>query len=126
MKRSETACVIWSLLTLSAIRRQSLTYQLLARLIGVSRKDLARLLEPIQSYCILANLPPLTSIVVDAQNGVPGEGFIAASNLPRAQAETYAHDWLAQKVPTPEDFQHAMLTLPSCGLSLGELLKQVL
>ena len=125
MKRSETACAIWSLLTLSAIRRQTLTYQLLARLIGVPRQDLARLLEPIQSYCILANLPPLTSIVVDAQSGVPGEGFIAAANLPRAQAETLAHDWLAQDVPAPEDFQQAMATLPSCGLSLGELLSQV-
>lgn len=124
MKRSETACIIWSLLTLSAIRRQTLTYQLLARLIGVPRKNLARLLEPIQSYCILASLPPLTSLVVDSQSGLPGEGFIAASNLPRAQAETFAHEWLAQDVPTPADFQRAMTALPSCGLTLSELLKQ--
>ena len=125
MKRSETACIIWSLLTMSAIRRQTITYRLLARLLGVARKDLARLLEPVQSYCILASLPPLTSLVVDSQSGVPGEGFIAAANLPRAQAETFAHDWLAENVPTPADFQRAMAALPSCGLSLGELLKQV-
>jgi hypothetical protein len=125
MKRVDTARIFWSLLTLSAIKRQTLTYHLLAKLVGVPRNDLGRLLEPIQSYCILGNLPPLTSLVVDSQTGMPGEGFIAASNLPQAQAATFAHDWLTQGVPTAEEFQQAMNALPSCGLSLGELMKQI-
>ncbi|MDJ0668248.1 MAG: hypothetical protein QNJ61_13240 [Desulfobacterales bacterium] len=125
MRRVETALVVWSLLTLSAIKRQTLTYQLLSQLVGVSRHDLGRLLEPIQSYCILENLPPLTSLVVGSRTGMPGEGFIAASNLPQAQAETFAHDWCRQTVPTPDDFRRAVETLPSCGLSLGELMRQI-
>lgn len=125
MKRVETAFAVWSLLTLSAIKRQTLTYSLLSRLLGVDRNDVGRLLEPIQSYCILENLPPLTSLVVGSRSGMPGEGFIAASNLPQAQAETFAHDWLSQPVPTPEDFQKSIDALPSCGLSLGELMKQL-
>ena len=125
MKRVETALAVWAVLTLSATKRQILTYQLLANLIGVPRSGLGRLLEPIQSYCILSSLPPLTSIVVEAQTGRPGDGFIAASSLPRAQADTFAHDWLNQPVPQPQDFQNALDTLPSCGLSLGELMQQI-
>ena len=125
MKRAETALAFWSVLTLSATKRQTVTYQLLSQLIGVPRNSLGRLLEPIQSYCILSSLPPLTSIVVEARTGVPGDGFIAASNLPQAQADTFAHDWLNQPVPRPQDFQKAMDTLPSCGLSLGELMQQI-
>ena len=125
MKRTEKAVAVWALLSLSATKRQILTYQLLAQLIGVPRSDLGRLLEPIQSYCILSNLPPLTSIVVETRTGRPGDGFIAASNLPQAQAETFAHDWLNQTVPQPHAFREALDTLPSCGLSLGELMQQI-
>ena len=92
---------------------------------GVPPHRLGPLLEPIQSYCILENLPPLTSLVVRSRTGTPGDGFIAASNLPRAQAETFAHDWLSQTVPTPDDFQNAVETLPSCGLTLAELMRQI-
>ena len=125
MRRVETALIVWSLLTLSAIKRQTLTYGLLSQLVGVPRHDLGRLLEPIQSYCILENLPPLTSLVVRSRTGAPGDGFIAASNLPQAQAETFAYDWRSQAVPTPEEFQKAVETLPSCGLSLAELMRQI-
>jgi hypothetical protein len=125
MKRTETARTVWALLTLSATKRQTLTYRLLARLLEAPRSDLGRLLEPVQSYCILANLPPLTSLVVNSRTGVPNDGFIAAANLPQAQAETFAHDWLGQPVPAPEDFRRALDALPSCGLSLGELMKQI-
>ena len=125
MKRIDTAVAIWSVLSLSATNRQILTYTLLAQLIGVPRSGLGRLLEPIQSYCILSNLPPLTSIVVEARTGCPGDGFIAASNLPQAQSATFAHDWLGQTVPQPLDFRKALDTLPSCGLSLGALMQQI-
>jgi hypothetical protein len=125
MKRVETACMVWALLTLSATKRQILTYQLLSKLVGVPRHELGRLLEPIQSYCILENLPPLTSLVVNSRTGLPNEGFIAAANLAQAQADTLTHDWLAQRVPTPEAFQQALKALPSCGLSLSALMKQI-
>ena len=91
----QTAC-IWPALVLAAKNRQILSYDLLGRLIGVPAADLGRLLEPIQSYCILKDLPPLTSIVVSARTGVPGEGFIAADNLAQAQAETFLFDWLSR------------------------------
>src|SRR5262249_5096427 len=52
LTRSERATQIWPILTLCASRRQTLTYDLLGRLIGVPRQGLGQLLEPIQSYCI--------------------------------------------------------------------------
>jgi hypothetical protein len=116
----QTAC-IWPLLVLAAHNRQVLTYDLLGRLLGVPASDLGRLLEPIQSHCILQGLPPITSIVVRARTGLPGEGFIAADNLPRAQAETFLYDWLACPVPSRADYRAAVEKLPSLGLSLTAL-----
>ncbi|MBC2734409.1 MAG: hypothetical protein HF981_08630 [Desulfobacteraceae bacterium] len=125
MSRFDQTVCIWPLLVMSAGHRRILTYDLLARLIGVPESDLGRLLEPIQSHCILKGLPPLTSLVVDSRTGMPSEGFIAADNVPRAQAETFLFDWLAQPVPTREDFRDAVDKLPSCGLSLSALMRQI-
>jgi len=119
----QTAC-IWPLLVLSAGNHQILTYDRLARLIGAPEADLGRLLEPIQSHCILKGLPPLTSIVVNSRTGMPAEGFIAADNVPQAQAETFLFNWLEPLAPTREDFREAVQKLPSCGLSLSALMRQ--
>lgn len=119
----QTAC-IWPLLVFAAENRRVLTYDLLGRLIGVREHDLGPLLEPIQSYCILKGRPPLTSIVVNARSGLPGEGFIAASNLPQAQAETFLFDWLAYPAPSRDDYREAVRKLPSLGLSLTALMRQ--
>ena len=120
----QTAC-IWPLLVLAARNRQVLTYDLLGRLLGVPASDLGRLLEPIQSHCILKGLPPLTSIVVSDRTGMPGDGFIAADNLPQAQAETFLFDWLGCPVPSREDYRAAVDKLPSLGLSLTALMGRI-
>lgn len=124
MSRLDQTVSIWSLLVMSAGNCQILNYDRLSRLIGVPESDLGRRLEPIQSHCILKGLPPLTSIVVNSRTGMPGEGFIAADNVPQAQAETFLFNWLAQPVPTREDFREAVQRLPSCGLSLSALMRQ--
>ena len=97
MTREQRAAQIWPILTLCATRRQSLTYDQLARLIGVLRPGLGQLLEPMQSYCILNSLPPLTVLVVSNIDGVPGPGFIAAEHVPSAQAQVYSFDWLSRQ-----------------------------
>ncbi len=119
----QTAC-IWPLLVFAVKNRRVLTYATLGKLIGVPPADLGRLLEPIQSHCILKGLPPLTSIVVDARTGLPGEGFIAADNVPQAQAETFRFDWYGVPVPSREDYRDAVQQLPSLGLSLAALMRQ--
>ena len=107
------------------MRRQTLSYELLGRLIGVPRQGLGQLLEPIQSFCILKGLPPLTSIVVGENTGLPGEGFIAAADVPRAQAEVFARDWLSASAPGAPDLDAATDQLPSNGRSLDDLLRQL-
>jgi hypothetical protein len=124
MSRFDQTAIVWPLLVFAAGNRQVLTYDLLGRLVGVPPSDLGRILEPIQSHCILKKLPPLTSIVVSGRTGVPGEGFIAAGNVPQAQAETFLFDWLNCPVPSREDYQAAVRQLPSLGLSLTALMRQ--
>jgi len=102
MTASERAAQIWPILVLCASRRETLTYDLLGRLVGVPAPGLGQLLEPIQSYCLLEGLAPLTAIVVNQTTGLPGDGFIGASDVPRAQADVYARDWLRDAPPDAE------------------------
>ena len=121
MKREERAVQIWSLLIFSARNRQILSYDLLSKLIGVPRPGLGQLLEPIQSYCILNSLPALTSLVVSEITGLPGEGFIGAQDVSKAQAKVFNYEWLSGIYPKAEDFKEAVQKLPSNGRSLDAL-----
>jgi hypothetical protein len=69
MTQYERAAEIWSVLVWAATNRQELTYDIVGRLIGVPRQGLGRLLEPIQSYCLVRQLPPLTLLVVSRPTG---------------------------------------------------------
>ena len=115
MRVSERAVQIWSVLALAASNRQVLTYDMLSKLIGVPRHGLGQLLEPIQSYCLLERLPPLTILVVNS-TGLPGAGFVAAQDIPREQLRVFSHVWLEQAVPSPEQLAEAARKLPSNGL----------
>lgn len=108
MKVAERAAQIWPLLSWAAANRQLLSYELLAKLIGVPRVGLGQVLEPIQCYCLVHELPPLTILVVSSETGMPGEGFIAAADIPRFQASVFATNWLDIKTPSPEEFAAAV------------------
>lgn len=115
MNRSERASQIWTVLAWAASHRQSLTYSQVGKLIGVPTAGLGQLLEPIQSYCLENNLPPLTVLVVQQESGMPGAGFTAtaASGLASAQAAVFAFDWLAHGNPQPEKLEAAVVKRPS-------------
>lgn len=115
MTANERAAQIWSVLALAAHNRQVLTYEMVARLTGVARVGLGRCLEPIQSYCLVKGLSPLTILVVSEKTGMPGVGFIAAQDIPRAQQEVFNYDWLAHGGPSPESFEAAVTERPSNG-----------
>lgn len=121
MTKSERATQIWPILTLCSRQRQILTYDLLGRLIGVPRQGLGQLLEPIQSYCLLHSFPPLSSLVVGVRSGIPGEGFIAAEDLPAAQAKVFEWPWLEHTPPGSEALEEAAAQLPSNGKSINVL-----
>jgi hypothetical protein len=102
MTTSERARQIWPILVLSALRRETLTYDLLGGLIGVPAQGIEKFLEPIHAYCLLEALPPLTAIVVKQTTGLPGDDFIGAPDVRRAQAAVYARDWLRDNPPDTE------------------------
>ena len=115
MTTSEWAARIWPVLTYAARNRQTVTYDILAKHVGQIRPALGRCLEPIQSYCLLKELPPLTIVVVSERTGLPGAGFIAAQDIPGKQMDVFAHDWLMTAVPLASDLEAAVKELPSNG-----------
>lgn len=108
MTQNERAVQIWSVLALAARNRQVLTYSILAGLVGIPRQGLANYLDPIQSYCMRHNLPPLTVLVVSEEPGVPLSGFTAAEDIPRAQQRVFSYDWLEHGCPSSDDFGEAV------------------
>ena len=121
MSAPERAAQIWAVLALAARNRQILTYEIVGRLIGVPARGLGQLLEPVQSYCLLNGLPPLTILVVQEGTGLPGSGFSAATagQFAKKQLEVFAFDWLQHGPPTPEALEAAVAQLPSRGKDLG-------
>ena len=113
MRTHERAAQIWAVLALAARNRQVLTYGIVSKLIGVPQAGLGQLLEPVQSYCLLNKLPPLTILVVSEQSGMPGAGFIAASDIPSTQQQVFAFDWLGRAAPQPEQLAEAVAKRPS-------------
>lgn len=116
MTVAERAFQIWPILVLSATKHQILFYDELGKIIGVPNPALGQLLEPIQSYCLINNLPALTSIVVSSKTGLPGGGFTAASDVPSEQAKVFIFDWYNFH-PTIDDLNEAVIKLPSNGKS---------
>lgn len=114
----QRAAQIWPILTLSATNKQILTYDFLAKLIEVPPPALGQLLEPIQSYCLIKKLPPLTILVVSKKTGLPGSGFSAVSEIPKYQIKVFEYDWLKQGCPKSEEFAKAVEKRPS---NLGKI-----
>ena len=94
-----------------------MTYGHLSKLIGVPTAGLGQLLEPIQSFCILEKLPPLTILVVQQDSGLPGSGFTGAkaSEFAKAQMEVFEFGWLDYGNPQPEKLEQAVQRLSSNG-----------
>lgn len=113
MRIPERAAQIWSVLAWAAHDRQVLTYDIVSRLIGVPPVGLGQLLEPIQSYCLVNRLPPLTILVVRSDTGLPGVGFVAAQDIPRTQLDVFSYDWLEHGAPSPEQLEEAARQRPS-------------
>jgi putative restriction endonuclease len=112
MKREERAAQIWSLLAHAALGRQIITYDIVARLTGVVRPSVGDFLRPIQQFCTENSLPPLTATIVSETSGLPGDGFIAAAEVPAAQVRVFQHNWLEVSAPTAEQLAAAYNRAP--------------
>lgn len=112
----ERAAQIWSILGLAASNRQILTYGIVGKLMGVPQQGLGRMLEPVQSFCILNQLPPLTILVVSETTGEPGAGFVAAEDIPKTQLDVFNFDWISYGAPAAESLEKAADRMPSNGV----------
>jgi hypothetical protein len=50
--------------------------------------------------------------VVSEQTGLPGEGFIAAADVPTAQMRVFQHRWLETPAPTSKQLEDAYSRAP--------------
>lgn len=100
MTREQRAQQIWSVLALAATNRQVLTYDIVAKLTGVIRPGIGDFLRPIQQYCTENQLPPLTVLVVSEFDGMLGDGFIAAADIPAALIQVLSKKWLEVSAPS--------------------------
>jgi hypothetical protein len=48
---------------------------------------------------------------VQEESGVPGEGFIAAAQIPELQQRVFQRDWL-EHCPSSDDFEEALRQQP--------------
>ena len=104
---------LWSVMVLAASHHQILTYDLVAKACGLIRPSLGEFLKVVQQYCLQQNLPPLTSIVVSEESGMPGPGCtVTAADLPRAQMRVFEHKWLDMKAPNEKDLAEACGRVP--------------
>lgn len=111
-KNPARAVQAWQILVGSAMNRQMLTYQILAR--RMYNKDAAGVLDKILGhiafYCIDEKLPPLTSIVVGKGRGKPGRDIpMDLSHSDRERERVYARDWYDIWPPTDEELHAAYL-----------------
>ena len=117
MTKNERACQIWAVLAWAARNRQIITYGLLGKLIGVPTAAIGAFLEPIQSYCLIKKLPPLTILVVQQESGIPGGGFSGSSpgEYAREHMRVFEYDWLEHGNPQAEKLEEAVKAMPSKG-----------
>jgi len=113
MNMFELGYLAWPVLVQAAKERRIINYGDLAVAIGYRGARPTRFaLEPIQNLCMEKGWPPLTSIVVNKANGLPGKGFIAwPGDIKEAHAQVFAFPW--EELPRPFPPNHRRRFIPS-------------
>jgi hypothetical protein len=104
MTLEEQAGRLWPILVLAARHQQILSYSMLERLTGIRRDRQARPLGRIARFCEDRKYPPLTAVVVNERDGVPGHGYPVRKNVFRDQCRVFVFDWLKFDHPADGDF----------------------
>lgn len=98
------AIQIYQILVGAAHRREILTYQILAKLIGYKGAGvLDRQLGHLMYWCSQNNLPPLTVLVVNKSTGLPGWGLVEAVDLNSDRERVFNFNWYELVPPTVEN-----------------------
>ena len=103
------AVQIWQILISKAHNRQTITYGILADLLGFKGAGVfADKLGHIMYFCIQNNLPHLTVLVVNEKTGKPGEGFTEiVSDLDVERENVFKRNWYDLCPPSEKQFDEA-------------------
>ena len=91
----EKIVTAYQVLVQVAGRRETITYEEMARRIGVNNpQHVGRHLDPIAVHLRMAGLPALTVLVVSKGNQRPGSGLLAPrETFQEACRRAYVHSW---------------------------------
>jgi alkylated DNA nucleotide flippase Atl1 len=103
------ALQIWQILISRASSSSMITYGELAEILGYGGAGVfAGILGHILHYCQQNELPPLTSIVVNQETGLPGEGFgMRPGRIPPRHMEVFNYNWFGLVPPTMDELKEA-------------------
>lgn len=105
MNTQERALQLWQVLISAAHNRQVLTYEIVAKRIGLVSRGLGPHLGHIMRYCENNDLPPLTVLIVKKGRGLPGAGLTTVANPDEDRERVFAQNWFGMKPPTADDFK---------------------
>jgi len=111
MTNEQRAMQVWSVLVFAALEQKVLSYTMVERLIGVPARGLAPILGAIQIYCKKRHFPPLTAIVINERDGVPGYLYPEDrgpedTGILKAQSRVFVFDWARPgRIPSEGDLK---------------------
>jgi len=113
MDKYQRAVQLWPLLVFAARHQLLLSYSTIQHLTGIPRVGVGGMLGLITRYCQEHNLPWLTFIVINEENGQPGEGPLPGARrqygdalpLHAMQSRVFIYDWFKRPAPSVEDFK---------------------
>ena len=106
MTRPQSALAIWTILIGAARIRQTLTYSMIAELLGYQGSGvLSQPLDLIMQYCSRNSLPPLTALVVNQTTGQPGSGLSTLEELNSDRERVFNHPWFQMIPMRTEDLE---------------------
>lgn len=107
----EKAWQVFPVLRLAARQRTTITYGDLATACG-GISLMGRFLGPIQAYCEVEGLPPITVLVVNEHTGEPGDGYRPRKTVALDREAVYNHNWFPRwagkrLAPTAKELEQA-------------------
>lgn len=105
----ETRAVqIYPILLAAAAQRSTITYIQLAKLLGFKGAGVFnKMLGCLMHWCADNQLPPLTSLVVNAATGLPGDGLTRLNDLHSDREKVFAFEWYKLVPPTLSELEDA-------------------
>ena len=105
---SARALQIYQILLGLAHNRQTTTYGKLAEILGFDGAGVFAVpLGHIMYWCAENELPPLTSLVVKQDTGLPGDGLTSPVDLHGEREQVFEYPWFKLYPPSPEELKAA-------------------